>query len=406
MPEFDWNALDTAGNRQQGRSTAPAPTDVASELRDRGMLVLGIRPIEARANPVRSMPMPGLFDLLPIRSVHVELALHQIAVMLRSGLTLLATLQAVAEQSAHPRLGRVWRSVIARIEAGASLADSMQPHRCFSSLVVHLTRVGEQTGQLDAVLSRAAETLEQRRTLRTHLLTAMMYPAIVFISSISVALFLVMSVIPKVEVFLRATGRRLPGVTVALLDVSTWLQLNGRYVLIGSIAMAAGLIVLRRWQPGRIWTDHMLLRIPVFGALLRIAATASFSRSMSILLRSGVSLLESLRTSSGLLANQYMARVVDDARERVLAGSSLAPQLATPHAFLPMLPRMVAVGESAGTLDDVLDEVTRFHEMQLQSAIRRISALIEPLIILFVGSIVGFVYIAFFLALFAAGGAR
>ena len=152
--------------------------------------------------------------------------------------------------------------------------------------------------------------------------------------------------------------------------------------------------------------DRLALRLPVVGGLLRIAATAGFARTLGILIRSGVTVLEALRTVEGLHRNRFLARRVEIARQRVLEGGALADPLAYPHAYMPMLASMVYVGESSGTLDDTLDEVSGFHERQLQSAIKRFSAIIEPVIILIVGSIVGFVYIAFFLAMFSfAGGA-
>ncbi len=151
--------------------------------------------------------------------------------------------------------------------------------------------------------------------------------------------------------------------------------------------------------------DQRLLRVPVIGNLMRLAGTASFARALGILLRSGITLLEGLRTVEELLANRYLASRVTAARQAVIQGGALSDLLTTDHAFTPMLARMVAIGESAGTLDEVLDEVAKFHETQLQAAIRQLSVIVEPLIIVVVGAIVGFVYIAFFMALFSAGGA-
>jgi type IV pilus assembly protein PilC len=146
------------------------------------------------------------------------------------------------------------------------------------------------------------------------------------------------------------------------------------------------------------------MRVPIISTLFRLAATATFSRSLGILIRSGVTLLESLRTVERLHRNRFLASKVVAARDSVMQGGSLAEPLRAPYAFMPMLPAMVAVGEATGTLDDVLDEVARFHEAQLQVAIRRFSIIVEPAIIVIVGGIVGFVYISFFMALFSAVG--
>jgi type IV pilus assembly protein PilC len=155
---------------------------------------------------------------------------------------------------------------------------------------------------------------------------------------------------------------------------------------------------------GRLFIDRQTLLQPILGYLLRLSATVQFSYALSTLLRSGVTLSEALGTVSGLHSNRYAARVVAAAQDAVNRGGNLSDQLNDRKVYLPMLPRMVAVGETSGTLDDVLDEVAKFHENQLQVAIRRLSVLIEPAVVVFVGGIVGFVYIAFFMALFSVTG--
>jgi type IV pilus assembly protein PilC len=177
--------------------------------------------------------------------------------------------------------------------------------------------------------------------------------------------------------------------------------------LILVIASLVGLALVRRWPPGRLATDRLMLRVPLVGGVLRLAGTATLARGLGVLLESGVTLLESLSASANLLENHALRERVRLAREAVLRGGRLAPALEQDRRFMPMLPRMVAVGENAGTLVQTLNEVASFHENQLLVVIRRMSVLVEPVVILVVGSIVGFVYIAFFAALFSiAGGVR
>jgi type IV pilus assembly protein PilC len=215
--------------------------------------------------------------------------------------------------------------------------------------------------------------------------------------------FLVIGVIPKLEKYLGGRGRTLPAITQNLLDAVAWLQHWAPQL--GVLAGAAGvaLLLVYRWPPGRLLLDRGLLRVPVIGRVLRLAGTATLARSLSVLVESGVTLLDSLRTVAQLLGNRALATRVESARETVLGGGTLATALSGAE-FMPMLPRMVAVGESAGTLATVLQEVAAFHEAQLVAAIRRMSLLIEPIVILLVGGIVGFVYIAFFVALFSLTG--
>lgn len=339
---------------------------------------------------------------MPIRSSDIEVSLRQLAVMLRSGLTLLNALQTVAEQAPRATVRRVWTDVSRRIQEGSGLAEAMAMHPQFSALVVQLVRVGEQTGHLEAVLVRAASGLEQRRKLRMQLVSALTYPAIVLVASIGVTIFMMVSVVPKLQQFLGAMGRQLPPMTQLLVDISTvvntyWLHGAVIFVLIVGIIAA-----MRSWPASRFWMDRQLVRVPVIGILNRLAGTVLVSRGLSTLLRSGVTLLESLRTVERLTTNRYLANRVAQARDAVMQGGTLAAPLAAERAFMPMLAGMVAVGESAGTLDEVLEEVARFYEEELQRAIARLASLVEPAIILVVGGVVGFVYIAFFMALFAA----
>jgi type IV pilus assembly protein PilC len=405
MPNFAFTARDPAGTRQNGVLEAASPAAVAQDLRNRGWLVLDVRLTEANPSWGELLAALAPRQWLPPRSLDVELSLRQIAVMLRSGLTLLQTLSQAAEQARRPSMGRIWRSVAEQIQDGAGFADSMSRHSCFSPMVVQLVRVGEQTGNLEPVLVRAADTLESRRQLMATTLTALAYPTVVLVAALGVAGFMVFNVIPKLESFLSSIGRQLPPITQLLMDISAGIQAYALYGVITLLALLAAGIAVYFWPPGRFWIDRLILRIPLMGNLLRLSGTVSFAQSLAALLASGITLLEGLRTIERLQRNRYLAEQVSAARMEVMAGNSLAPRLLTAHAFMPMLGRMVAVGESAGTLDDVLEEVARFYQDQLQRAIRRLSIIVEPVIIIVVGGIVGFVYIAFFMALFAAGGA-
>lgn len=403
MPTFTFTAHDPAGRPQAGKQEAASAAALVNTLRERGWLVLDVKPADAEAGPDWATLL-NPFAWLPPRSMDVEVSLQQIAVMLRSGITLLAALKTVAEQAGRVSMRRIWNDIAERIQEGSTLADAAGRHGCFSHLVVQLMRVGEHTGTLEPVLTRAADALERRRNLRTSLMAALMYPSIVFVSAVGVTVFMIVGVIPKLRVFLAALGRKLPPMTQFLIDLSDAVQAYYVQGLTALGAVLALLVAVYLWPPGRLFLDRLLLRVPVIGRLFRLAATVQLARSLGSLIHSGITLVEALRTVEGLFRNRYVAGQVAAARNAVLRGGSLAPPLSVRDAFMPMLSRMVAVGETAGTLDDVLDEVARFHESQLQSAIRQFSAIIEPVVVVVVGGIVGFVYIAFFMALFAAAG--
>jgi type II secretory pathway component PulF len=403
MPTFTYNARNAAGRSQKGTQTADSASALAQELRGRGLLVLDVKPAATSktAGEMLQWLWPSMW--LPPRSLDIELSLQQLSVMLRSGLTLLTSLRAVADYATRRSMGRIWKEVSEKIQRGSSFADALAGYRRFPHLVVQLVRVGEQTGTLDVVVTRAAASLERNRLLRTHLFTAMMYPCIVLFAAFGVAGFMIVGVIPKLQVFLKALGKKLPPMTQALLDFSDFVQVYGLWMVGGFLLLICVSIALYLWPPGRLAFDRRILRVPIVGHLLRLSATVGFAHGLSVLLTSGITLVEALRTVEEMSRNRFVRIKVNRARLAVLRGSSLAEPL-TGDTFQPMLSRMVAVGESSGNLDGVLTEVASFHEQQLQGAIKRLSVLVEPAIVVIVGGVVGFVYIAFFMALFAAAG--
>ncbi len=400
MAAYQYSARDRLGALRQGVAAAATAEALAGELRGQGLLVLRIDPVAPREQSPALSFSP--FAWLPASRFDIEVGFQQLAAMLHSGLTLLVALRTVAEQARRARAAALWRNVAERIERGDTLSGALAAEgRHFPDYVVQLIRVGENSGELDAMLTRAAAHLEQSRNLRLMVANAMAYPVIVVVLAVGVSAFMVLSVIPKIERFLAGGGRSLPALTQTLLDLSNWLRDYLPEVAAGLLAVLAGGWILYRWPPGRLWMDAASLRIPVAGAVLRTAGTAAFARGMGILLESGVGLIESLHTAEQLVRNRALSRRVLAAREAVTRGETLAEGLTGHREFLPMLPRMVAVGEATGALGRTLNDLAAFHEGQLVAIVRRLGVVIEPVLILAVGGIVGFVYVAFFVALFS-----
>jgi type II secretory pathway component PulF len=251
---------------------------------------------------------------------------------------------------------------------------------------------------------RAAEAMERRRLLATSVKTALTYPAIVVMLSVCAVAFMLVGLIPKLRSFLAAFGRKLPPMTQALLDVSEFVETRWPLCLAVAVVAAGAAFAFYRWPVGRVAVDRGLFRVPVVGHVLRLSSTSTFARTLSTLLASGVRLTDALRVAEPLHGNRFVAARIGAASERVRQGSALAEPLGEGAAFTPMLTTMVAVGEASGSLDEVLDQVATFHEARVEAVIRRLSALLEPLLILFVGGIVAFVYLACFMAIYAIAG--
>lgn len=406
MPTFRYLTRDPSGAAQSGTIAAGSREMLTSELRGRGLLVVDVEPVAESAPRGAVTWRPATW--LRATGFDVELGFQQLATMLHSGLSLLAALRTVADQARRVRAAAVWHGIADRIEQGSTLGDALAAQGAvFSEHVVQLVRVGEATGNLDTALRGSAEHLERTRQMRLTVLNALAYPAIVTLLAVGVAAYLVLAVIPKIQKYIGGRGRGLPPLTQTLLDVTAFVQAWLPHFAVGLAAAGLALFFIYRWPPGRLALDGFFLKLPVVGGVLRLAGTAVLARGLGVLLESGVTLLDSLKTTERLVGNCALGSRIAAAREIVLRGGTLAAALADGRTFMPMLGRMVAVGESAGTLAPVLGEVARFHENQLLAVIRRMSVLIEPVVILVVGGIVGFVYIAFFLALFSlAGGVR
>lgn len=406
MPTFRYLTRDPSGAAQSGTIAAGSREMLTSELRGRGLLVVDVEPVAESAPRGAVTWRPATW--LRATGFDVELGFQQLATMLHSGLSLLAALRTVADQARRVRAAAVWHGIADRIEQGSTLGDALAAQGAvFSEHVVQLVRVGEATGNLDTALRGSAEHLERTRQMRLTVLNALAYPAIVTLLAVGVAAYLVLAVIPKIQKYIGGRGRGLPPLTQTLLDVTAFVQVWLPHFAVGLAAAGLALFFIYRWPPGRLALDGFFLKLPVVGGVLRLAGTAVLARGLGVLLESGVTLLDSLKTTERLVGNRALGSRIAAAREIVLRGGTLAAALADGRTFMPMLGRMVAVGESAGTLAPVLGEVARFHENQLLAVIRRMSVLIEPVVILVVGGIVGFVYIAFFLALFSlAGGVR
>lgn len=403
MAHFEYVARAPDGALERGLRESLSESALLNQLRERGLLVFEIRPREdeGRARD----PLDGLARLFPPRRIDVEIELRQLAFLLRSGVPLLAALRACARQSTRRSMGDVWLEVARAVQGGATFTDSLARHRCFPRIVLGLVGVGEQTGELDTVLERAAEALERQRERTSAVVTSLTYPTIVMVLAIGTVAYLTLGLMPKLSRFLTGIGRQLPGPTRLLVDVSAFVQTNLVAILVAALALAVFALVAWFSPLRRSLVDPLLLRVPLVSRVLRLSNTASFAHDLSLMLASGLRLTSALRTVATVMTNHSFHAAVDRARARVLAGAPFSDALAAESGtFGPLVVNAVAVGESSGTLDTVLAHAAEFHDKRLRALIQRLGAIIEPVIVIVIGGIVGFVYVAFFMAIYAVAG--
>ena len=341
-----------------------------------------------------------------MRLAEKEFAFRQLATMLHGGLPLVAALETCGEQAVNAQGAALWRGIAAQINAGGMFSTALAATRNFDRYVVALAEVGESTGELERTLLSAAEYLERKREHRAMVMNALFYPVLVVLATTVVVWFMMVKVIPALKAFVEAQQRSLPAMTQLLIEMSDWTVAHGPRLAIIAASSIAALWLARRNDGIREATDALLFRLPVVGGILRLSATAVLSRSLALLLESGVTLLAALETVEGLFGNLRTRHILAEARRNVIRGGTLSETIRPHREFAPMLSRMASVGEATGSLGTTLADVARFHEERLRQMIRRLGMLMEPLLIVVVGTIVGFVYIAFFLAIFSLAGGR
>lgn len=391
---------DKAGVTRRIVREALSSSELAAALREEGMVVISVD--EAARNTAETKKSRAFYLFRRMSSFAVEMGLRQLSSMLSNGVTLLVALRTVAEQAPTRKAKALWDGVADKIFAGGSFAHALEGDiKTFGAITVRLAEVGERSGELERAMRRAADQLESARNLRTAVVNALVYPVLTLLMTFGVSAYLVGVVIPKLGEFLSESGGELPQITRLLLDISDWFGDYALYMALGALAAAALWWALRQSDAGREAQDVFLLKIPVVGKILRVAGTAIFARSVQIMTESGVTLLDALDTAGKIVSNTRLKRRARESRALITGGSSLADSLARAKEFMPMLRHMAAVGEVSGSLPGAFGETARFHELVLSITIKRLGILMEPVMITITAGIVGFVYIAFFMALFA-----
>jgi type II secretory pathway component PulF len=398
MVRYLYSAVDARGQTVEGALEANSARRAIERLRDSGLWTRSVRE-EGRWSHWRERWSPP-------RRIDIEFALRQLAFLSRSGVPILQALRSTAAETSRRSLRTQLERVAGRVESGESLSRALEAQRGFPPVVVRLVEVGESSGELDVCLRRAAEGLERERILRSTVLGALLYPAVVLALALGTVAYMMVSLVPKLTRFLEQLRRPMPAPTRLLIDISHWVELHALTTGILVSLFVLALVLYRATAAGRLQTDRWLLRMPIFGSILMLASTTSFARYLGLLLKSGVRVPQALETVAPLLRNRHLATHVLEARARVVHGAELAPQLQRPGGFPALVGGMVAIGERSGSLDEVLSELGEYHDARLSETVRRVLTFLEPALIVFVGSLVGFVYLSFFLAVYSVAPGR
>jgi type IV pilus assembly protein PilC len=392
---YTYRVRDQRGSLVTGEMLADSPGLVINRLREMNLVPLEIK--AKRAGMKREITLrPGQVKLKDLAVFS-----RQFATMVNSGLPLLRTLGILEEQTENSQLKKVLSEIRLDVERGNSLSGALAKHpRTFSPLYISMCRAGETAGNLDQILVRLADTIEREVTLRQKIKSAMTYPIVVFAMVILILAAMLLFVVPTFEDLYSSLGGTLPLPTRILLGVSETFRKFFWVVIL--LAIGASWL-FRRWTKtdrGRRAFDRFKLRVPIFGSLFQKTALARFARTLGVLSRSGVPILQALDIVKDTVRNEVVADAVRDVQSGVKEGESIAAPLGAHKVFPPMVVQMMAVGEETGQLDQMLEKIADFYDEEIAATVDSLTSLIEPIMIAVVGGAVGLIVISLYLPLF------
>lgn len=404
MAMFQYAAKDSSGRTVQGTIQANDKSEAVAHLRGKSLIVLSVEPgskknKKGRSGSKRAKVGGGLFGPKAVcRKAELVIFTRQLSTMISAGISLLESIEVLAEQAETPGLKFTCQRVASELRAGSDFSNSLATcPKVFNHLYISMVKAGEASGQMDVILSRLADYVESTEELKREIKSAMTYPVISLILVLSITAFLMIGVVPTFKDMFAGLSMELPALTVNVLALSDWLQVKWGLLLIGGFGAALAFSIFKKTGQGRLLVDHALLKVPIFGPLVRKLCLARFSRTFATLVRSGVPIMGTLDIVAETAGNQVIANTVRNSRESVRNGNMLSEPLSRSKVFPPMVTRMIAIGERSGALETLLEKIAEFYDSQVKAMIKALTSLIEPMLICFMGGIVGLVILSVFL---------
>lgn len=401
MAEFVYKVRDSQGRIQEVIAQAETSAILRARLTSRGLDVVEISSKEQGLN-LREIwdKLNGFFEQVTLKDMVVFS--RQFAAMVSAGVAMLRTLTIIVDQCPNKKMRQTLDEVRKSVEAGLSLSDAMAKHPAvFDKLYVSMVRAGEAGGILSEVLKRLADFLEARQKLNTKVRSAMVYPTVVLLVAIGVFWAMLTFILPIFQGLFRNVGGELPAYTQFLILLSE--AMRSIYMGIFIVLALVGVYMLKRYYKtdlGKLHIDGILLTLPGFGDLIKKVSVARFSRTFGTLIRAGVPMLAALDVVKDTAGNAVVAKAVERIYNDVRQGGSIAKPMSKTSVFPPMVTQMVAVGEETGKLDDMLSKVADFYDMEVENAVEALTSLLEPVMVVGIGGIVGSVVIGMYLPIF------
>lgn len=397
MKTYKYSARDSKGRIAKGELEATDIAALKNKLRNQGLWLISQNNSQQSLLPF----LEGFFDK-KIGLKDMVVFSRQFSAMIEAGIAILRVLTVLIQQTENPKLKAILQEIKRDIEQGVPLSESMQKFpEAFDSLYVSMVKAGELGGVLDVVLNRVAGFLESRSKLSNKVRTALTYPASLLVISLLVVWFMLTFILPKFSAIFTSTGGELPAFTQFLINISNVLRSPFILVIIAFIWFAVNYArSYYRSEEGRLKIDTFSLKIPIFGPILKKVAIARFSRTFGTLIESGVPITTALDVTRTSINNALLESVLIKVKKDIEEGSPISNQLQKSEVFPPMVTQMVAIGEEAGELENMLNKIADFYDDEVDSSVESLTALMEPVFIVVIGAIVGAIVVAMYLPIF------
>ncbi len=394
--EYAWTGTDRRGKKIKGKMRAANDAIVRADLRRQG-----VNPIKVQKQITLSFGKPK------ITTGDIAVFSRQLATMMKAGVPLVQALDIVGKGHNNPAMQELILSIKADIEGGTSLTNALRKHPLyFDNLFCNLVEAGEQAGVLETLLDRIATYKEKTESIKKKIKKALIYPAAVLSVGILVTAIILIFVVPVFEELFQSFGAELPAFTQLVVSMSRFIRDNWVFIVVG---LAAVIIIIsnlwKRFPKFREFIDRAMLKSPVFGSIMHKSALARFARTTSTMFAAGVPMVEALDSVAGATGSVVYGNAVREMREDIATGQSLRLAMEQQQLFPHMVKQMVAIGEESGSLDDMLSKVADFYEEEVDNAVDALSSLMEPLIMVILGTLVGGLVVAMYLPIFKLGAA-
>ena len=391
MPQFQYRVMSRSGQELRGTVAATSLRELREKLASQDYLLLEAEPQGERSRE-RS---DGLAGLVPVRNKDRAIFAWQLYTMIDAGIPLTRALESVAVQTKTPRLRAAIRDVIEGLSKGMSFSEALRRHpRVFPPFLVHMVEVGEVGGVLDQMLEKVAEYYEVQVERRSRIVSAVSYPCVLMVGCVGILFFLVLFLVPRLFGLFENMGAQMPMTTAVLINVAMFLRSYALLVGLGLVGLVVACQLYTRRPSGRRVRDRILLELPVVGPIVRRIVLSRFAHSLSIMVNSGVPLLSALRVVREVVGNAVVQGTVDQIIETVSEGGQVHDELKR-HPYIPdMVTSMVAVGEETGSLGVMLDKVSGYYDREVNTSIKNLTKVVEPILLVFMAGVVGFIAIS------------